>query len=272
MNQEVDHPTISACAGTGARMPALFVGHGSPTNAIEENEFSRAWQEMARALPSRPKAIVCVSAHWETTGTLVTAMERPKTIHDFRGFAPELFELQYPAPRSPQLAQLIKQTVSATDIQLDSFWGLDHGAWSVLHRMFPKADIPVVQLSLDRTKGPEFHYRLGKELQTLRDQGVLIVGSGNIVHNLGRVVWQDTAYDWAVEFDALIKQLILSGYHEAIVDYRALGQGAKLSIPTNEHFLPLLYILALQDTEDNIKFFAEKVTLGSMSMRSMLIG
>jgi 4,5-DOPA dioxygenase extradiol len=253
------------------RMPVLFVGHGSPTNAIEDNEFSRSWFETAEALP-RPKAILCVSAHWETAGSRVTAMERPKTIHDFGGFPRELFELQYPAPGCPALARLIQETAGLVEIEADLDWGLDHGAWSVLHRMFPEADVPVVQLSLDRTKGPAFHYQLGKELRSLRDKGILVVGSGNIVHNLGRIVWQDKAYDWAVEFDELMKRLILSGDHEAIINYQSLGAQALLSIPTNEHFLPLLYILAMQDKMDDIKFFADRVTLGSMSMRSLLIG
>ena len=272
MYLDTNRQAVSKLENADRRLPALFVGHGSPTNAIEDNEFSRAWLEMAQLLPCRPRAIVCVSAHWESAGTLVCAVDRPKTIHDFGGFPRELFDLQYPAPGSPELARLIRETAMETEIGLDLQWGLDHGAWSVLHRMFPEADIPVVQLSIDRTKGAAFHYRLGRELRTLRDRGVLIVGSGNIVHNLGRVVWQDTAYDWAVDFDALIKQLIVSGDHEAIIDYQALGRGARLSIPTNEHFLPLLYVLAMQDSADEIRFFAEKVTLGSMSMRSVLIG
>ena len=265
MNQAANN-TRSEPVTSQVGMPVLFIGHGSPSNAIEDNEFSRAWQETAKNLP-KPKAILCVSAHWETVGTQVTAMEQPRTIHDFGGFPKELFQLQYPAPGSPILAQLIRQTVKSIEIGADFDWGLDHGTWSILHRMFPRADIPVVQLSLDRNKGAEFHYQLGKELRSLRDQGILIVGSGNIVHNLGRMVWEDTAYDWAVNFDEYIKQLILSGNHEAIVNCPA-----GLSVPSNEHFLPLLYVLALQNKNDKVTFFAEKVTLGSMSMRSIRIG
>ena len=252
-------------------MPALFVGHGSPMNAVEENGFSRAWAEAAGSLP-RPESILCVSAHWETAGTRVTAMERPRTIHDFLGFPKSLFEVEYPASGSPGLARLVRETVRATPVREDSGWGLDHGAWSVLRRMFPAADVPVVQLSLDRTKGPAFHYAVGRELRLLREKGVLIVGSGNIVHNLGLMVWRDTAHDWAAKFDERMKEFILSGDHGAVIAYPELGEAARLSVPTNEHFLPLLYVLALQDEGDRIGFFAEQVTLGSISMRSLRIG
>ncbi len=253
------------------KMPVLFVGHGSPMNAIEDNEFSQAWIENGKALP-KPKAILCISAHWETEGTQVTAMERPKTIYDFYGFPEPLYEMKYPALGSPDLARLTQETISQINIEQNFDWGLDHGTWSVLSRMFPKADIPVIQLSLDRTKGPAFHYELGKELKALRNKGVMIIGSGNIVHNLRVMVWQDKAYDWAIEFDEKIKQLILLGEHDSIIHYHKLGQAAQLSVPTNEHYLPLLYILALQDKEEKIKFFGDKVTLGSMSMRSLRIG
>ena len=253
------------------KMPVLFVGHGSPTYAIDDNEFSRAWTDAVKAIP-RPKAIICVSAHWETDGTRVTAMERPKTIHDFFGFPQELYKMHYPAPGSPSLALLTTQIAHGFDIREDSNWGLDHGTWSVLSHMFPEAEIPVIQLSLDRTKDPEFHYALGGELKALRNRGILIVGSGNIVHNLGEVVWKDTAYDWAIEFDEIIKRLVLSGDHNSIINYPDLGNSAQLSVPTNEHFLPLLYILAMQDKKEVIHFFAETVTLGSISMRSLRIG
>lgn len=252
-------------------MPVLFVGHGNPMNAIEDNEFSRAWGEVGTALP-RPKAILCVSAHWETVGTCVTAMEHPKTIHDFSGFPRALYDMQYPAPGSPDLARLVQQCVGAAEVRLDREWGLDHGAWSILCRMFPGGDIPVVQMSLDRTRGAAVHYALGRSLSELRDQGVLIVGSGNIVHNLGRMLWRDTAYEWAVEFDSTVKSRILSGDHDAIVRYESLGGAARLAVPTNEHFLPLLYVLALQDPNDPVGFFADRVTLGSISMRSVRIG
>ncbi len=259
-------------ADSDQKMPALFVGHGSPLNAIEDNEFSRAWIETGRALPT-PRAILCVSAHWETRGTRVTAMEQPKTIHDFGGFPRALYEYQYPAPGSPDLARLIQETVTQAKVGLDDEWGLDHGAWSVLCRMFPRADIPVVQLSLDHFQPPEFHYALGRELRALRNKGVLIVGSGNIVHNLGAAIFDaDQQFDWAIEFDETIKRLILAGEHDPIVHYENLGRVAQLAVPTNEHYLPLLYILALQDPGEPVRFFAERVSMGSLSMRSMWIG
>lgn len=267
--KQMDEPT-DAMNGK-APMPVLFIGHGSPTNAIEDNEFSQAWAETAKAI-AKPKAIICVSAHWETAGTRVTAMERPRTIHDFYGFPRELFEMDYPVPGDPVLARLVRQTVRKTEVGLDLDRGLDHGVWSVLSRMYPEADIPVIQLSLDNTKGPEFHYELGKELKTFRERGILIIGSGNIVHNLRQMVWDATAYDWAVEFDMMMKEFILSRDHDEIIDYPKLGRAAQLSVPTNEHFLPLLYVLSLQDEGDGIKFFTETVTLGSVSMRSLMLG
>ncbi|TLN21949.1 4,5-DOPA dioxygenase extradiol, partial [bacterium] len=187
------------------RMPALFIGHGSPMNAIEDNEFSRGWQDAARELP-RPQAILCISAHWETRGCFVTANEKPRTIHDFGGFPQPLYEKQYPAPGMPQLAARVAQLAPSANVQPALNWGLDHGTWSVLCRMYPQADIPVAQLSLDRSRDAAFHYQLGSQLAALRDEGVLIVGSGNIVHNLRLVVWEDTAFDWAVEFDAQARQ------------------------------------------------------------------
>ena len=257
--------------GPGMTMPVMFVGHGSPTNAIEDNVFSRAWAEMGRALP-RPEAILCISAHWETVGTCVTAMDRPRTIHDFQGFPQALFDMRYPAPGAPGLARRVQELVHSTEVKIDLDWGLDHGTWSVLSRMYPGAEIPVVQLSLDRTREPRFHYELGKELNVLRQEGVLILGSGNIVHNLRSVVWEDTAYDWAVEFDETLKRLMLAGDHDAIIDYSGLGPAARLSVPTNEHYLPLLYALGAQGRGDTLQFFADRVTLGSMSMRSVRMG
>jgi 4,5-DOPA dioxygenase extradiol len=254
-----------------ARMPVLFVGHGSPMNAAEDNEFSRAWIEAGRSLPT-PRAILCISAHWETSGTQVTAMEQPETIYDFYGFPEPLYAMHYSAPGSPDLARLVRETVRSAPVRLSYDWGLDHGAWSVLRRFFPQAGVPVVQLSLDRTRPAAFHYELGRELRTLRDKGVLIVGSGNIVHNLRAVVWEDRAYDWALEFDDKIKQAILSGDHAPIIHYGQLGQAARLSVPTNEHYLPLLYALAVQDPADPVTFFAGRVTLGSISMRSLRLG
>lgn len=252
-------------------MPILFVGHGSPMNAIEDNPFSRAWGEIGKSLPT-PKAILCVSAHWETLGTQVTGMDQPKTIHDFGGFPRELFEAEYPAPGSPALARLTQETVKKVTVELDQSWGLDHGTWSILAKMFPKADIPVVQLSLDHSQPPEFHYALGKELAALRSKGVLIMGSGNIVHNLRAIMWQGGAYDWAIDFDETIRKLIVEGNHQPIVQYQTLGRAAQLSIPTNEHYLPLLYILAMQEKQDELRFFADEISMGSLSMRSVWLG
>jgi 4,5-DOPA dioxygenase extradiol len=262
---------LASAPDTGTTMPALFIGHGSPMNAIEDNEFSRAWAETAKSLP-RPNAVLCVSAHWETQGTRVTAMEQPRTIHDFYGFPPALFQQRYPAPGSPELARMIQGMVRHAHVALDEEWGLDHGAWSVLCRTFPAAQVPVVQISLDQRQPPAYHYELGRELRGLRKKGVLIVGSGNLVHNLREVVWEDSAYDWAVEFDAKLKDLILAGDHQAIIDYTKLGRAARLAVPTLDHYLPLLYVLGAQDTSDAVSFFAEKVTLGSMSMRSIKLG
>ncbi|MDZ7330735.1 MAG: 4,5-DOPA dioxygenase extradiol [candidate division KSB1 bacterium] len=250
---------------------ALFVGHGSPMNAIEENEFSRAWIELGKKLP-QPKAILCISAHWETLGTQVTAMDAPRTIHDFYGFPAKLYRQRYPASGSPQLAERIRQALDPVLVEFDFQWGLDHGTWSVLMRLFPSANIPVVQLSLNRTMPPTVHYQLGKSLRPLRDEGVLIIGSGNMVHNLGIMRWQDMAFDWAAEFDLILKRLIEVRDHEAIVNYQQFGRAAQLAIPTNEHFLPLLYVLAVQDADEPISFFAEKVTFGSISMRGVRIG
>jgi 4,5-DOPA dioxygenase extradiol len=258
-------------AESSERMPVLFLGHGNPMNAIEDNEFSRAWQQAGQALP-RPQAILCISAHWQTRGTEVTAMDKPKTIHDFGGFPQELFAKEYPAPGSPALARLVQETVTPVLVGLDQKWGLDHGAWSVLCRLYPGADVPVVQLSMDYTQPPAFHYALGQALKPLRRRGVLIVGSGNIVHNLRQATWQEGAYDWAVEFDAKIAQLIAAGDHQSVVHYERLGKSASLSVPTNEHYLPLLYALGLQEEGETLSFFAAKVTYGSLSMRSLRIG
>ena len=255
---------------TGETMPVLFVGHGSPMNAIEDNEFSRSWAAMGQELP-RPKAILCVSAHWETSGTQVTGMEKPKTIHDFGGFPQALFDTEYPAPGSPALARLTKASVQSVAVTIDDAWGLDHGTWSILNKMFPQADIPVVQLSLDYTQEADFHYALGKELASLRRKGVLILGSGNIVHNLRTAVWREGAFDWALEFDEMMRKLIVSGDHNTILRYPHLGKAANLSIPTNEHFLPLLYTLAQQTPQEQVRFSNEKITMGSLSMRSLWI-
>jgi len=252
------------------RMPVLFVGHGNPMNAIEDNEFSQAWEEIGLTLP-KPKAILAVSAHWETVGTKVTAVEKPKTIYDFYGFPKELYEVTYPAPGSPDLAQTIRKAIKSTEVQPDMSWGLDHGTWSVLKRMFPKADVPVVQMSLDRSKTAAFHYQLGQQLKELREEGVLIIGSGNIVHNLRMAVFEDTAFDWAVQFDSMVKRWILDDDHDPLIHYEKQGEIASLSINSAEHYLPLLYSLGLKEEGEPVSFFAEKVWGGSVSMRSVKI-
>jgi 4,5-DOPA dioxygenase extradiol len=256
------------------KMPVLFVGHGNPMNAIEDNEFSKQWGALGTTLP-RPNAILCVSAHWETKGTFVTAMQQPKTIHDFGGFPEALFAVQYPAPGHPALAGEVKQAVSKTEVKLDDDWGLDHGCWSVIKRMYPQADIPVIQLSLDYTKPAHWHYDLGRELAPLRNKGVLIVGSGNMVHNLGMVNWRNFSspgYDWAIEANETFKKLIRENNHKALVNYDSISKAAQLSIPSPDHWLPLLYSLALQDAKDGLSFFNDKTLAGSLSMTSVRIG
>ena len=249
------------------RVPALFIGHGSPLNALEDTEFSRAWAGLGQSLP-RPKAILCISAHWQTVGTRITAMPQPRTIHDFYGFPKALFDFEYPAPGEPALAARIQTLMPS--IRLDQDWGLDHGCWSILCHMYPQADIPVLQLGLDRGFSPEQHYQLGKTLGWLREEGVLIVGSGNIVHNLQAVIWRDTAHDWAVAFAERVKQLIADRDHRALVRYQEITDSA-LAIPTNEHFLPLLYILGLQGDDEDAMFLTDKSTLGAISMLSVQI-
>lgn len=256
---------------TAIRQPVLFVGHGSPMNAIEDNRFSQAWQRIAASFP-RPEAIVCVSAHWETRESMVTAMPQPRTIHDFGGFPRELFEKQYPAPGDADLARRISSMVRSAPVGLDSRWGLDHGTWSVLCRTYPEANIPVIQLSLNRTLTPQEHYDLGRELRPLRDNGILIMGSGNIVHNLGLMVWEDTAFDWAERFDAQVKQWIDTGDHQAMIQYEKLGQDARLSINSAEHYLPLLYVLGAVDENEPHRYFCEEIWGGSLSMRCVLLG
>jgi 4,5-DOPA dioxygenase extradiol len=257
---------------TTDKMPVLFLGHGSPMNAIEETEFSLGWKSIGQSLP-RPKAIICVSAHWETKGTFVTAMEKPKTIHDFGGFPQELFDVQYPAPGSPSLATETKNTITKTTVGLDQQWGLDHGCWSVVKHLYPKADIPVIQLSLDYSKGPQYHYELAKELAALRRKGILIIGSGNMVHNLGIIDWQhqDTGYDWAIEANTKMKSSITDGDYAPLLNYTAQGKAFQLSIPTPEHFLPLLYTLGLKEEKDTVSLFNDKTIMGSISMTSVMM-
>lgn len=257
------------------KMPVLFLGHGSPMNAIEENQFVKGFRQVSAQIEV-PKAILVVSAHWETRGTKVTAMAHPKTIHDFGGFPPALYEVQYPAPGSPELAKEIQTSVRHSEVHLDEQWGLDHGAWTVIRHMYPKADIPVLQLSLDYYKTPQEHYALGRELASLRKKGVLIVGSGNVVHNLRMVHWRKLnepyAYDWAIEANDKIKQAILEQNHQELIDYSKLGRAFELAIPTPEHYLPLLYTLALQDKGEAISLFNDEPLGGSLSMTSVRIG
>ncbi|AFY28867.1 4,5-DOPA dioxygenase extradiol [Cyanobium gracile] len=252
-----------------APTPALFIGHGSPMNAIEANRFTRAWAACFAALP-RPQAILCVSAHWETDGTKVTAMERPRTIHDFGGFPAELFAVDYPAPGSLALAERIRRLVP--EIALDHTWGLDHGTWSVLRPMRPAADLPVVQLSLDRRRSPREHLKLARRLRPLRQEGVLVLGSGNLVHNLGRILWGEGAHGWAEAFDQLLAERISSGPLEDLLDPLALGPDAALALPSLEHYLPLLYVLGVRDPGEPLGFFTAEVTLGAISMRSLKVG
>ena len=257
------------------KMPVLFLGHGSPMNAIEENEFVSGWREIGKSIP-RPSAILCISAHWETAGTFVTAMKKPPTIHDFGGFPKALYNVQYPAPGSPELANETKNLIKKTEVLLDEKWGLDHGCWSVLKHLYPGADVPVIQLSLDRYQTPLYHYDLAKELAPLRLRGVLIIGSGNIVHNLGMVAWDrlnddDYGYDWAREAKDKMKSLILGGDHGSLIEYKLQGRAFTLAVPTPEHFLPLLYVLALKEENEKVSFFNDKNVAGSLAMTSLII-
>ena len=257
-------------------MPVLFLGHGSPMNAIEENEFVAGFRKTGKELP-RPKAILCISAHWETRGTFVTAMEQPKTIHDFGGFPKALFDVQYPAPGSPWLAGETKKVITTTDVGMDHSWGLDHGAWSVIKHLYPKADVPVIQMSLDYTKPASYHYELAKELSSLRRKGVLIVGSGNMVHNLGMVAWDKLnadayAFEWAAEASEFLKNKIRNRDHQSLINYKNGGKSLQLAIPTPEHYLPLLYVLAMQEKNENTTLFNDKAVAGSLTMTSVKVG
>ncbi len=251
-------------------MPVLFVGHGNPMNAITENEFTEGWRRMAQHL--EPRAILCISAHWETRGTRVTMTPKPRTIHDFGGFPRELYEVSYPAPGAPELASSVIQTVKIRSVQEDHDWGLDHGTWSVLVKMFPGANLPVFQLSLDYGMDLNAHYELAKELSFLRRKGVLIIGSGNIVHNLRMARWDSNEpYDWAVSFDEQVKSFIRERNHQALINGERINREAGLSVPTREHYLPLLYALAQQEENEKVTFFNEQLDMGSISMRSLLI-
>ncbi|MFZ1659669.1 MAG: 4,5-DOPA dioxygenase extradiol [Flavobacteriales bacterium] len=258
------------------RMPVLFLGHGSPMNAIEENEFVAGFRKIGEEI-AKPQAILCVSAHWETKGTQVTAMPTPRTIHDFGGFPPELFAVQYPAPGSPELAIETQKLITSTTVGLDQQWGLDHGAWSVVKHLYPNADVPIIELSLDKDLSAEKHYALAKQLGAMREKGVLIVGSGNLVHNLRLVAWNrmneaNFGFDWALEARAIFNQAILSGDHQALVNYTKLGSAVQLAIPTPEHYLPLMYALALQQPGDQASLFNDKAVGGAATMTSVKIG
>jgi 4,5-DOPA dioxygenase extradiol len=258
------------------RIPVLFVGHGSPMNAIEENEFVEGWRNLGKTLP-RPKAILVVSAHWETRGTYVTAVQKPQTIHDFGGFPKALYEVQYPAPGSPDLAHEAKRIVTKTTVGLDEKWGLDHGAWGVIRRIYPEADIPVIEFSLDYTQGPQYHYELAQQLSALRNKGVLIIGSGNLVHNLRLVAWDkmnepEFGFDWAIAANNKFKQLIQDGNDKELIGYSSLGREVQLAVPTPDHFLPLLYTLALKEKNEAVSFFNDKLVMGSLTMTSVKIG
>ena len=257
-------------------MPVLFIGHGSPMNGIEDNEFSQRWAKMAKEIPT-PAAVLVVSAHWFSRGTRITAMDFPETIHDFGGFPQALFDVQYSAPGNPALAKETVSLLHSARVELDHDWGLDHGTWTVVRHMYPDAKIPVLQLSIDYTKGPQYHFELAKELYDLRKKGVLIIGSGNMVHNLRMVSWEKIntpgfGYDWALKMNDTFKQLITEGDYAPLINYESLGAEAKLAIPTPEHYLPLLYSLGLKGSNDNISFFNDKAVAGSLTMTSVKIG
>jgi 4,5-DOPA dioxygenase extradiol len=255
-------------------MPVLFMGHGSPMNGIEWNEFSASWNSIGKKIPV-PQAVLVVSAHWLTNGTKITAMNMPPTIHDFGGFSQALFDVQYPAPGNPILASETASLIKSTAVLLDHDWGLDHGAWSVLKNMYPEANIPVLQLSIDYTKDANYHYQLSKELFALRKKGVLILGSGNMVHNLRLVNWQmmdGGGYDWALTMDAKFKDLIKNNNHQPLIAYQKLGADALLAIPTPEHYLPLMYSLGLHQENEEAVLFNDKAIGGSLTMTSVQIG
>lgn len=264
------------------KMPVLFIGHGNPMNAIEDNEFTNRWKLMGSQIPV-PKAVICISAHWLTKGTAITAMNDPKTIHDFSGFPKPLFDAEYPAPGNPALAQETKELIKGTSITLDHDWGLDHGTWSVVRQMYPNANIPILQLSIDYNKPAQYHYELGKELAALRKKGVLIIGSGNMVHNIRLAGMPkgvnfelknfniEYGYDWTIEMNEIFKKNIIEGNHKALIDYRNLSKSAMLAIPTPDHYFPLLYTLALQDKNEEATFFNDKAVAGSLTMTSVKI-
>jgi 4,5-DOPA dioxygenase extradiol len=270
-----DLDKLSQSFSTTEKMPVLFLGHGNPMNAIEENQFVKGFRAVAKTL-LRPNAILCVSAHWYTNGTKVTAMEMPRTIHDFGGFPKELFEVEYPASGSPCLAQDTKILLQPTLVELDEKWGLDHGAWSVIKHLFPNADIPVVQLSIDYTKPAEYHFELAQKLNSLRNRGILIIGSGNIVHNLALVDWKNFekdnhGHDWAIEARETLNNLLLNGDFKTLINYHQISKAINLAVPTPDHYLPLIYVVALRQKGESLELFNDKLVAGSLSMTSVKI-
>lgn len=257
----------------GYKHPVLFIGHGSPMNGIEDNEFSRTWAKLGKEI-LKPKAVLVISAHWLTNGTHVTAMENPKTIHDFGGFPQALFDVNYPAKGSPELAEAASKLITSTKVELDHDWGLDHGTWTVVRHMYPNADIPVLQLSIDYKKPAQYHYDLAKQLKALRNKGVLIIGSGNMVHNLRMIAWDklqepEFGFDWAIEMNTVFKNKIANSDFQSLINYEKLGAAAKLAIPTPDHYYPLIYSIALQEKQDEINFFNDKLVGGSLNMTSV---
>ena len=257
------------------KMPVLFIGHGSPMNGIQDNEFSSRWSKMAQEIPV-PKAVLVVSAHWLSSGTRITAMNFPQTIHDFGGFPRELFEVQYPAPGDPVIAAETRKMVKMASIEEDHDWGLDHGTWTVVRHMYPQANIPVLQLSIDRNKPPKYHFELAKELAALRKKGVLIIGSGNMVHNLGMLAWDKIdhpgfGYDWALEINERFKKHIFEGDFNRLINFSSLGPESRLAIPTPEHYIPLLYTLGLKNELEEVSFFNDRAVAGSLTMTSVKI-
>lgn len=255
-------------------MPAIFFGHGNPMNALLENSYTQGWRSVGASIP-RPRAVLCISAHWYVPETGITVMTAPRTIHDFGGFPRELYQVNYPAPGDPDLARRVQKLLAPVPVALDESWGLDHGTWSVLTHVFPKADVPVVQLSIDETQPASFHYAIGQRLAPLRDEGVLIAGSGNLVHNLHTYAWGRHAiepFDWAVRFEEKAREMILAGEHQPLVTYEKLGRDALLSIPTPDHYLPLLYVIATRQQGEAISFPVEGVDGGSISMLTVRVG
>ncbi|MGA2955160.1 MAG: 4,5-DOPA dioxygenase extradiol [Thermodesulfobacteriota bacterium] len=255
-------------------MPAIFLGHGNPMNALMSNAYTKAWATIGAKVP-RPRAVLSISAHWYIRSTSVTAMPAPRTIHDFGGFPPELYQAMYPAPGDPVLASRLQTLLNSVSVGRDEQWGLDHGTWAVLRHVFPRADIPVVQLSIDKTQPAAFHYEIGKRLAPLRDEGILIVGSGNLVHNLHAYAWGRRAvepYDWAVRFEKKVREFLRAADDGPLVAYETLGQDAMLSVPTPDHYLPLLYVIALRREDEQVSFPVEGVDGGSVSMLAVQLG